>query len=475
MAKKISTVVLMLLFAISLFSGCDPKPVSKLSVTQSPEATQAPTATPSPSNQPPIVHIPQIGDGYVPNISGTIVWTYNTNNSYTKKAASDFINAFKDVYPNANVKLDSSAASPERIASGTIGDVFYLGDTEIYKYAVMNNGLMPLECYVAALQMDLSDVYPELYNMGKIEDHLYYVSKGYDRFCFSYNKSKLIDLNLDALVSNDWSWDSFRDIAKTITYVTNNSEKAFYGAKIDLTYSPIYVTFFESAVGSDWCNTEERKIKFTDFNGETLKAFTECMDDAVAGFINPGVSSVAKGEPIFKYCVYNDVLNRSGEYDNADLQWDLVAFPGFGENGRRRVYGCGSTGFGVYNRTQNTDTAAAFALFFYTEDGQQAYNGSSGVSIPVMESLRESTSWRFPDDEILSTKNWDAFVYEAQSASVIGQVVCRMPYEVAQIIDSEMTSIVSNCMRGKAAIYDEFTRLETKCNEMWSVLSGFSK
>lgn len=425
--------------------------------------------------QNPIANVINVGAGYEANISGEITWTFSVGNAFEKRAANSFIKAFQSAYPNASVKLDASSSSAVRVNGGTIGDVFHFSETQIYEYAVTCNGLMPLEGYVAALEMDLSDVYMGIFELGKIDGRLYYVSRDYNAICFTYNKDKLVEHNLDSMVKNEWAWSDLLHISKTITEATSEDNELFYGANIDLTYSPVYVTFFESAVGGTWCNTEEKKITFIDEDGRTLQAMQECIDAALAGYINPGASSVTKGTPVFKYCVHPQVLAQGNDYDTAGVDWDIVAFPGFGENGENRGFGCGSSGFGVYNRTRNQDTAAAFALYFYTEDGQRAYNGQPGASVPVIGSLKDDSSWRYPDraEQGWDVKNWDAFVFEAQTASIVGQVVCRMPYEIANKIETEMDKIIPKVMAGNISLDNAFTELQTTCNDLWSTLVDY--
>lgn len=424
-------------------------------------------------NQAHIVDVTEVNADYEVNVSGEITWTFNVSNAFAKRAATSFIKAFESAYPNASVELDSSDSSATRVNGGTIGDVFYFAETQIYEYAVTCNGLMPLEGFVTALDLDLSDVYMGIYELGKIDGRLYYVSRDYNAICFTYNVDKLKEYNLATKVKNDWAWSDLLEISKTVTEATSETNEKFYGANIDLTYSPVYVTFFESAVGGTWCDTEEKKITFIDEDGRTLQAMQECIDAALAGYINPGTSSKTEGTPVFKYCVHPQVLSAGKDYDAAGVDWDIVAFPGFGENGQNRGFGCGSSGFGVYNRTRNKDTAAAFALYFYTEEGQRAYNGQPGASVPVVGSLKEDSSWRYPDQEGWEDKNWDAFVFEAQTASIVGQVVCRMPYEIATKINTEMAKIVPKVMAGSVSLENAFAELQATCNDLWSTLVDY--
>ena len=80
-------------------------------------------------------------------------------------------------------------------------------------------------------------------------------------------------------------------------------------------------------------------------------------------------------------------------------------------------------------------------------------------------------AWKYPDDANWSTKNWDAFVYKADTASTPGQVNCRMPIEVAEAIDEGVINILRNDLSGSASYSDGFAALEQKCNEIWELLT----
>ena len=92
-------------------------------------------------------------------------------------------------------------------------------------------------------------------------------------------------------------------------------------------------------------------------------------------------------------------------YDNANIDWDFCSFPAFPTH----KVGAGATGYVVYNRTRNVDTAATFALFFLTEEGQRAYHSATGGNVPLLKSLANEDFWRFQGSP-WSEKNFDAFV-----------------------------------------------------------------
>ncbi|HBV53262.1 MAG TPA: hypothetical protein DEF06_13310, partial [Clostridiales bacterium] len=80
-------------------------------------------------------------------------------------------------------------------------------------------------------------------------------------------------------------------------------------------------------------------------------------------------------------------------------------------------------------------------------------------------------AWKYPDDPAWSGKNWDAFVYMADTASTPGQVNCRMPIDVAEAIEADIRNIFTRDLAGTESYQDGFRELETRCNEIWSLLT----
>ena len=244
---------------------------------------------------------------------------------------------------------------------------------------------------------------------------------------------------------------------------------------MNLTWSPVYTAFFEAYTHKNsWCDTSNKKITFIDEEGKIIKAIVEALDLAKKGFasidgVNNNFEAFSGKEGIFKTCVYPGVQSSGREFDNRGVEWDLINMPLF----EKASFGCGSSGVGVFNRTKNISSAAALALFFLTPEGQRAFNAGSGGSVPLLKSLDDEDfkDWKYPDDPDWSTKNWDAFVYLADVASTPGQVKCRMPIEVAEQIDGQIKTILTNDLKGSTSCSDGFKELETRCNEIWALLT----
>ena len=59
----------------------------------------------------------------------------------------------------------------------------------------------------------------------------------------------------------------------------------------------------------------------------------------------------------------------------------------------------------------------------------------------------------------------------ADTASTPGQVNCRMPIDVAEAIEADIRNIFTRDLAGTESYQDGFRELETRCNEIWSLLT----
>ena len=423
--------------------------------------------------KPPMVDIDKVEDdlknGAKPE--GEITFTYSpaaTSADY-KQAADKFVGEFEKKYTDVKVTRDYTVTTDNRIATADIGDVFYFAEVQTYKYAVKDKALLPLDTFIEHFEIDTSDIYAGIYGLGLVNGRLYFVPRDYNQIALIYNKSAITENGLTADVKPEWSWENFLEICRTIT----EGSDGYYGAKVNLTYSPVYVPFFEAYKNRNaWCNTTEKKITFIDDDNSILKAIGDALEAAKKGFININTvnDSQVTGEAVFSTIVYPQVQAEGKKYDQLQVDWDVINMPLF----QNPSFGCGASGVGVFSRTQNPTAAAALSLFFFDSEGQKAFNSGTGGSVPILKSLDQSgyNAWKYPDDEAWSTKNWDAFVYLADTASTTGQVNCRMPIEVADAIEEDIAGIFKKDIAGTQSYTDGFRALENKCNEIWGKLTS---
>lgn len=404
---------------------------------------------------------------------GEITFTYSpaaTSADY-KQAADKFVTEFEKKYTDVKVERDYTVTTDNRIASAEIGDVFYFAEVQTYKYAVKDKALLPLDGFIEKFGINQSDVYAGIYALGLVNGRLYFVPRDYNQIALIYNKSAITEAGLSAQVKPEWTWDEFKVICEQLY----DEEGDYYPISLNLAYSPVYVPFFEAyAARNAWCNTTEKKITFMDESGDILRAIGDALDMAskyqvLIPQVNDSADELKGKEAIFTTTVYPNVQSAGKQFDNREIDWDLINMPLF----KNPSFGCGASGVGVFSRTQNVTAASALALFFLMPEGQRAFNSGTGGSVPLLKSLDQEgyDAWKYPNDEAWSQKNWDAFVYLADTASTPGQVNCRMPIEVADAIEEDIAKIFKKELTGVQGYRDGFAALEQKCNEIWQKLT----
>ena len=68
---------------------------------------------------------------------------------------------------------------------------------------------------------DLSDVYPNMLNLGKVGEELHMIPSSYDVVTMYYNKTMFEEAGAP-LPTAEWTWDDYRAACKTIKETTGN-------------------------------------------------------------------------------------------------------------------------------------------------------------------------------------------------------------------------------------------------------------
>lgn len=404
---------------------------------------------------------------------GDIVFTFSpaAANADYKAAADRYVDAFLEKYPQVNVERDYTALTDTRMSTYDVGDVFYFAEALVYKYTMYERLLLPLDGFFDYFDIDISDIYSEIYSTGIVEGRMYFVPNGYYQPVLIYNKTVTDKAGMASEIKPDWTWEEFRDIASRLYDETGD----YYPLRYNITDSLRFIPFLEAYTPSrdTWCSTSEKRITFLDEEGSILRAIGEILDMAHKNqVVFPGINdmdeAVTGKEPVFSDIVYTNVLTQAETYDKANIEWDVVNMPLF----PNPSFGCGAAGVGVFSRTRNIQASAAFALFFLTPDGQRAFNSGRGGAVPLLKSLHEEgfDAWKYPNDQKLSSKNWDAFIYLAGSASTVSQPYSRMPAEVSNAILNQIGTILTNDLRGSMDYVEGFRLLEERCNDIWERL-----
>lgn len=417
------------------------------------------------------------------NIDGNITFTISNESGDKSEAAAPraFANAFMLKYKNVKVTVEEANRSTyaTRISSGEIGDVFWCDENDANNYKKNHNALMMLDYYMDKLGIDRNNIYSGALRGGMIDGRLYLVPRNLGQQTLIYNKDAVKSANIQMPEGGEaLSWDQFKDYCKRLT-LEENGKYTQVGASFLTWWSPVWQAFAEGW-GGEWVNTAQKKVSFTS-SESVMKGINEMFEGCFDGWMNiGGVSYSGALQERYQGLTNLDYVFRTfGDmqwitaqglaYDSKGVDWDFCSFPAFPTH----KVGTGATGYVVYNRSRNIDTAAALALFFLTEDGQRAYHGTTGGNVPLLKTLANDSFWRF-QGTVWADKNFDAFV-SYPDASTPATVITRAPSEIAEILsDEKMMSLFGTIVNGKKSVTDAFSELETRCNEIWSTLNDFS-
>lgn len=438
----------------------------------------------------------ELDDTYVPDPRGKIKLQYCIASSESDKTSvNDWVKAFQTKYPNVTVETEFSNGAKSftiaQIAAKSVGDVFFFWETDVYNYAVEQKILMKLDSYVQAYKIDLNSVYSAILNIGVVEGKLYMVERDYNHIALMYERDAVVEAGLtDPIVlerDNAWDWDTFKDYCKQLT-TEDGSDKQQVGSRLRLGYAPLYMAWLEGW-GGKWYDSENKTTSFKS-DANILKAVNEMVDFVKSNTVSYNAvtgSAVVPTQSQRDFSGYNAVFydteypnfaSGGRTYDSQGKDWDVVSMPAF----PTPKVGVGCTGFGVYNQTKNPDAAAALCLSLYTEDGQKAYNGQAGGSVPNVKVLAEADFWRVGwenktlDDDASDPdkKNFDAWI-SFPEADTYGQVECVVPVDIASIVTKTMNDIIPNVVNGNTTADDALAKLETQCNEKWASIYAASK
>ena len=210
----------------------------------------------------------ELPDGYIPEPSGKIKLQYTfTTTEQQKRSINDWISTFNKKYPDVHVTVEfnvSTTALQAQISAKTCGDIFFLDETQVYNYAIVQKALMPLDYYVEAYNIDLSNVFSAIMNMGVCEGRLYMVLRDYNHLLLHYNRDLVRGANLvdpiELEAKDEWTWDTFKQYCRVLT-TDEESEDKIVGGSMPLGYTPISVMFLEGW-GGKYYDTADKKVYF---------------------------------------------------------------------------------------------------------------------------------------------------------------------------------------------------------------------
>ena len=411
------------------------------------------------------------GCDYELKIEGEITLTVNSENGTSGEEAA--IHAFEEKYPGVKVVIEKSdiAKYTKLIAAGEIGDVFWCNANDAITYKRKHSALLMLDYYFNKLNIDIANVYNGAYQSGIIDGHLYMIPTNFQQQVMIYNTDAITKAGISLPVKDEAiTWEYFRYICRELT-LYENSHTVQVGASFKLWQSDIWQAF-AIGWGGTWCDADNKTVSFVS-DEKVMRGINEMFEICTEGWMTiedidypADHGTLADYQHVFRNFSDIQLITEYGSaYDNNNINWDFCPFPALPTH---KVC-ADATGYVVYNRTRNYDTAIAFALFFLTEDGQRAYYSAEDFNVPSLKSLANETFWKMPDTN-WSNKNFDAFI-SYPDAVIPANVATIAPIEIAEILsDSNMKNKFQEIIHGTKSVEDVFTELENTCNETWSTL-----
>ena len=424
---------------------------------------------------------------YIPGIGGKIRVTCRADvypNEDTRAAVRNWTSWFVNKNPGVYVEFDFNTANySAQIASKTLGDVFWLADDEVYKFAVTDQALMPLDYYIEALGIDLTEVYGGIQELAVVNGKIYFAAACTSIINFVYNVDMLTEagiLEQGERLPNDWTWDDFKTYCSMLKrYDKDGVTLTQTGACFPFNWSPTLVPNLYG-FGGEWVDKVNKKVNFTD--DKVKKGVSEMISllderSVYPAFIQMGSAMNNEYGKLtadriesfgFMYCTcYTTLPQRAEAYNKAGITWDAIAWPLYEYKGSPT----GALGFGVFSYTKNKDTAASMVLSRYTPDGQRALHGQEGGDVPVIKSIAENEDFWYLDkrSDGYEGKNHAAFTSNYERF-VPCQIAAVVPPDLVSVITDGLTNMYQSYCRNQSSWEDALKKLEKQCNEIWEGL-----
>ncbi len=404
----------------------------------------------------------------------------------SQQGVRSWVADFQKKYPEVDVTVNFGVSQenyPALVSSKTMSDVYALWDEVVYTYAIKQEALLPLDHYIEAFDIDLSQVYQGIYNLGVVDGKTYFLGATCGQQTFVYNLGAVKEANIlpdgQDRISNSWTWEDFKNYAAALTKINPDTNQYEQVAASFPVWHDHYFMPFLTGFGGKWYDSVNKRITLTEDN--VLRGVNELISVLEKGYVFPTTNSAVEigsewgnkfaninteQGAVFQFnAAYTNLVAKGQTLDQQGIEWDIAPFPLF----EKSASPCGTLGFGVFKYSTNLDAAAALVCSLYTEDGQLAYHSQSGGDIPIIKTLGEQDFWH------LKTEGWENKNYAAFTANydryVPGHVSSYVPAEIATIISTRMNEFFKNWYKGNATVQDALETIQTECNNMWSTLS----
>lgn len=306
---------------------------------------------------------------------------------------------FMAEHPNVEIITESPGwndywpAQSTAYASGSAADVVQFQSNQIGEYC-SKGVLAPLDSYVEAGTIDLTDWNQNFVDTGKYNDNLYMVTLGMTAQTLYVNETFLNELGMELWpVEEDITWDEFREYLNEVQ--SKLGDDTYAGLDFYTNNDLVWVWIRENAKdGYEWLD-ENGEFAPTE---ETMASWYAYTDDLRADGVFPSVEWTQ--EWISKAWEEGALVNRKilFQFENANkykiyqnsmedkLAIRKVPVGNDGKHGDLLI----TSAFAISETSENKDLAAEYINFFINnEEAQKIFNAELGVpgSLKVQEML----------------------------------------------------------------------------------------
>ncbi|MBO7398545.1 MAG: carbohydrate ABC transporter substrate-binding protein [Clostridia bacterium] len=425
----------------------------------------------------------ELPEGYIPEVKGRLKVGVRQNvfpTESSRKSINNWLNWFRIKHPDVTIEANYTVPDDYAalISSRTIGDVYWLSDETLNYYALTHEALMPLDSYIEAFEIDLSQLYSGILALCETAGKYYFVGATCGNITLTYNMDAMIEagiLSPGERVADDWTWEDFKDYAERLKkYDVDGKTLTQVGGSWPLDWSNTFSPFIY-AYGGMWADKINKKVMLS--NDLVRKGIGEVISALDNRWLFPTGIRMSKemassygsiqmhSGPVFVSNNAYTVLTYSGDfYNQTGTAWDVAPWPLFPE----KASPCGTLGFGVFSYTKNSDAAAALVLSLWTEEGQLAFHSQEGGDVPVIKKLGEQDFWH------LTREGYDHVNFGAFTANydryVAGQVTATVPPDIATLMKAGIKDLFESYCLGESSWEDKLEKLEAQCNDLWETL-----
>lgn len=438
--------IIALMASLAACSGskkADPAPTEKPKATE----TAKPTATPEVKKDPITI---RVGVLDVPSeIAGA-------------KAVAE---VFKETHPYVTVEVepivgDYGAKMLAQAAAGELADVTWTADVFVKNF--VENGIFePLNSYLEANEVDLSDIYPAMLELGKVDDNIYMLPREYSHIVLFVNTTLLKQEGL-SMPQNGWDIDTFLDYATKLTKKDASGKTTQFGSDLLTWWLPVWAAFADGYGGS-YIDIPGKKTTFAS-DPKVVQGLRVAFD-----MIKDGINidyNVQYPENMFfagKTGFMAHVISAAPGVNDAakakGFEWDVVTFP---KMPVKHLVGNGTSGYGVYAKSKHKEEAGAFVSLFAKQAGQTAM-AKTGLTVPPLKSMAQDEVWR---SNPAPGKNMDAFILYPE-ADFLPLSDKAIPVVVSSDINAGITNAMNNYVLNKMSLEDALKEVDAKVAADW--------